>query len=190
MIIIAIAFIVALAILIPTATSLAHKNTKLSNYLGTIKEDSKEAQFSINVENDYSYFYSNNDGKIVPDKSKFDKLSKNEVKKLKLYYSTYKNKETEEDKKTQSQKDYEELLKLNNEDKNLSSFLDDYSEGLIIFGLVVASGLAIFMVIGYVITIWDEIRTLGKITKDIVTIIVELLVDAGFALLIFYTTVR
>jgi hypothetical protein len=121
-------FSVSLGILIPTAKSLANKNSEINNNLGTIKKDSKEAQFSINLKNDYSYFYSNNDGSIVPDKSKYDKLSPIEVKKLKLYYSTYKNKETEEDKKTQSQKDYEEFLKLGNEDQNLRSYLDDYSE--------------------------------------------------------------
>jgi hypothetical protein len=123
-----ILFIVSLGILIPSAISLADKNSEINNNLGTIKKDSKETQFSINLKNDYSYFYSNNDGSIVPDKSKYDKLSPIEVKKLKLYYSTYKNKETEEDKKTQSQKDYEEFLKLGNEDQNLRSYLDDYSE--------------------------------------------------------------
>ena len=95
---------VSLGILIPTAISLANKNSEIDNNLGTIKKDSKECQFSINLKNDYSYFYSNNDGSIVPDKSKYDKLSQIEVKKLKLYYSTYKNKETEEDKKLNHKK--------------------------------------------------------------------------------------
>jgi hypothetical protein len=139
---------VSLHILILTAVSLADKNSEINNNLGTIKKDSKETQFSINLKNDYSYFYSNNDGSIVPDKSKYDKLSPIEVKKLKLYYSTYKNKETEEDKKTQSQKDYEEFLKLGNEDQNLRSYLDNYhSEGLIIAGIVVASVLSILMLV-------------------------------------------
>ena len=115
--------IMSLGILIPTAISLANKNSEINNNLGTIKKDSKECKFSINLKNDYSYFYSNNDGRIVPDRSKYDKLSPIEVKKLKLYYSTYKNKETEEDKKTQSQKDYEEFLKLDNEDKIYSLIL-------------------------------------------------------------------
>ena len=119
LIFLAILLIVCLGILIPTAISLANKNSEINNNLGTIKKDSNEAQFSLNLKNDYSYFYSNNDGSIVPDKSKYDKLSPIEVKKLKLYYSTYKSKETEEDKKTQSQKDYEEFLKLDNEDQNL-----------------------------------------------------------------------
>ena len=123
LIFLAILLIVCLGILIPTAISLANKNSEINNNLGTIKKDSKECQFSINLKNDYSYFYSNNDGSIVPDKSKYDKLSPIEVKKLKLYYSTYKNKETEEDKKTQSQKDYEEFLKLDNEDKIYSLIL-------------------------------------------------------------------
>ena len=69
LIFLAILLIVCLGILIPTAISLANKNSEISNNLGTIKKDSKECQFSINLKNDCSYFYSNNDGRIVPDRS-------------------------------------------------------------------------------------------------------------------------
>ena len=178
--------IVSLGILISTAISLGNKNSEISNNLGTIKKDSKECQFSINLKNDYSYFYSNNDGRMVPDRSKYDKLSPIEVKKLKLYYSTYKNKETEEDKKTQSQKDYEEFLKLGNEDQNLHSYLDDYSEELIIAGLAVASALAITMlaVIAYVI---KASFVDGLMTETYIALYV-LLSSAIFAVLIFKCT--
>jgi len=53
-------------------------------------------------------------------------LKQDKVKELKVYYSTYKNKETEEDKKTQSQKDYEQLLNYNNSDKRLYDYLNDF----------------------------------------------------------------
>ncbi len=181
-------FIVSLGILISTAISLADKNSEINNNLGTIKKDSKETQFSINLRNDYSYFYSNNDGSIVPDKSKYDKLSPIEVKKLKLYYSTYKNKETEEDKKTQSQKDYEEFLKLGNEDQNLRSYLDDYSKGLIIAGIVVASVLAIPMLICFTVGIKDFIKS-KKVLRKTIIIFALLLADAIFAVLIFCSTI-
>lgn len=177
----------SLGILIPIAVSLANKNSEINNNLGTIKKDSKETQFSINLKNDYSYFYSNNDGSIVPDKSKYDKLSPIEVKKLKLYYSTYKNKETEEDKKTQSQKDYEEFLKLGNEDKNLHSYLDDYSEGLIIAGIVVASALLICMLIEFTTSIKDLFRK--KNIQHTISIFAILISSAGFAVLIFCSTI-
>ena len=182
-------FIVSLGILIPTAILLANKNSEINNNLGTIKKDSKECQFSINLKNDYSYFYSNNDGRIVPDRSKYDKLSPIEVKKLKLYYSTYKNKETEEDKKTQSQKDYEEFLKLGNEDQNLHSYLDDYSEGLIIAGLAVESVLAIMIMlfdIGPSITfIWNNRKLISLTYKNFAM----LFASAIFAVLIFCSTI-
>ena len=178
----------SLGILIPSAISLADKNSEINNNLGTIKKDSKETQFSINLKNDYSYFYSNNDGSIVPDKSKYDKLSPIEVKKLKLYYSTYKNKETEEDKKTQSQKDYEEFLKLGNEDQNLRSYLDDYSEWLIIAGIVVASVLAIIMLvesIGDIILFFSG----SGFLYTVITTFASLLASAIFAVLIFCSTI-
>ena len=171
---------VSLGILIPTAISLANKNSEIDNNLGTIKEDSKESQFSINLKNDYSYFYSNKDGKIVPDRSKYDKLSPIEVKKLKLYYSTYKNKETEEDKKTQSQKDYEEFLKLGNEDQNLYSYLDDYSKGLIIAGIVVASILAFIVLMEHSQNIGEFFQT-KKILRRTIVSFVTLIASAGFA---------
>ena len=178
----------SLGILIPSAMSLANKNSEINNNLGTIKKDSKETQFSINLKNDYSYFYSNNDGSIVPDKSKYDKLSPIEVKKLKLYYSTYKNKETEEDKKTQSQKDYEEFLKLGNEDQNLRSYLDDYSKGLIIAGIVVSSVLAIIMLVicAEAIVLSEEGREKCVI---IILVFATLLASAIFAVLIFCSTI-
>ena len=179
-------FIVSLAILIPTAMSLANKNSEINNNLGTIKKDSKECQFSINLKNDYSYFYSNNDGRIVPDRSKYDKLSPIEVKKLKLYYSTYKNKETEEDKKTQSQKDYEEFLKLGNEDQNLYSYLDDYYEGLIYAGIFVASALAIFMLVFFAISILRNVD--GDRCRAIVELVAVVIASAIFAVLTFYST--
>ena len=178
----------SLGILIPTAISLANKNSEINNNLGTIKKDSKECQFSINLKNDYSYFYSNNDGRIVPDRSKYDKLSPIEVKKLKLYYSTYKNKETEEDKKTQSQKDYEEFLKLGSEDQNLHSYLDDYSEKLIIAGIVVASILSIIMLticFHEIIDYFRDIRTLHNTILSFATLIAS----AIFAVLIFCSTI-
>ena len=178
---------VSLGILIKTAISLANKNSEVSNNLGTIKKDSKECKFSINLKNDYSYFYSNNDGRKVPDRSKYDKLSPIEVKKLKLYYSTYKNKETEEDKKTQSQKDYEEFLKLGNEDQNLYSYLYDYSEELIIAGLAVASVLAIVILaaIAYII----KISFVEGFKTETFQALVVLFASAVFAVLIFYSTV-
>ena len=188
LILLAITVIVSLGILIPTAISLANKNSEVNNNLGTIKKDSKETQFSINLKNDYSYFYSNNDGSIVPDKSKYDKLSPIEVKKLKLYYSTYKNKETEEDKKTQSQKDYEEFLKLGNEDQNLHSYLDDYSEGLIIAGIVVASVLSIFMLIDHSYNIRESFLH-KKIFKRTIETFAVLLASAIFTVLIFCSTI-
>ena len=180
-------FIVSWGILISTVISLGNKNSEINNNLGTIKKDSKECQFSINLKNDYSYFYSNKDGRIVPDKSKYDKLSPIEVKKLKLYYSTYKNKETEEDKKTQSQKDYEEFLKLGNEDQNLHSYLDDYSEKLIIAGIVVASVLAVLILaaIAYII----KISFVEGFTTETFQALVVLFASAVFAVLIFYSTV-
>ena len=185
-----ILLIASLGILIPTAISLTNKNSEIDNNLGTIKKDSKESQFSINLKNDYSYFYSNKDGSIVPDKSKYDKLSPIEVKKLKLYYSTYKNKETEEDKKTQSQKDYEEFLKLGNEDQNLHSYLDDYSEGLIIAGIVVASVLSIFMLAESTSVTIDLFQNLNKeIVKKAILAFGILLASAIFAVLIFCSTI-
>ena len=156
--------------------------------MGTIKKDSKECQFSINLKNDCSYFYSNNDGSIVPDKSKYDKLSPIEVKKLKLYYSTYKNKETEEDKKTQSQKDYEEFLKLGNEDQNLRSYLDDYSEWLIIAGIVVASVLAIIMLAENISDIKNAFNDNSYLLLAIIGF-ASLLASAIFAVLIFCSTI-
>ena len=180
-------FIVSLGILISTVISLGNKNSEINNNLGTIKKDSKECQFSINLKNDYSYFYSNNDGRIVPDRSKYDKLSPIEVKKLKLYYSTYKNKETEEDKKTQSQKDYEEFLKLGNEDQNLHSYLDDYSEGLIIAGLVVASVLAIYMLVE-ITSNTIEILKIKKILNRQIAGFATLIASAIFTVLIFCIT--
>ena len=183
-----ILLIASLGILIPTAISLANKNSEISNNLGTIKKDSKECQFSINLKNDCSYFYSNNDGRIVPDRSKYDKLSPIEVKKLKLYYSTYKNKETEEDKKTQSQKDYEEFLKLGNEDQNLHSYLDDYSEGLIIAGLVVASVLAIYMLVE-ITSNTIEILKIKKILNRQIAGFATLIASAIFTVLIFCSTI-
>ena len=179
--------IMSLGILIPTAISLANKNSEINNNLGTIKKDGKECQFSINLKNDYSYFYSNNDGIIVPDKSKYDKLSPIEVKKLKLYYSTYKNKETEEDKKTQSQKDYEEFLKLDNEDQNLYSYLDDYSKELIIAGIVVASVLSISILV-YWTSATIELFQNKKIVSTI-KVFGILLASAIFAALIFCSTI-
>ena len=179
--------IMSLGILIPTAISLANKNSEINNNLGTIKKDSKECQFSINLKNDYSYFYSNNDGSIVPDKSKYDKLSPIEVKKLKLYYSTYKSKETEEDKKTQSQKDYEEFLKLDNEDQNLYSYLDDYSKELIIAGIVVASVLSISILV-YWTSATIELFQNKKIVSTI-KVFGILLASAIFAVLIFCSTI-
>ena len=182
-------FLASLGILIPTAISLGNKNSEINNNLRTIKKDGKECQFSINLKNDCSYFYSNNDGRMVPDKSKYDKLSPIEVKKLKLYYSTYKNKETEEDKKTQSQKDYEEFLKLGNEDQNLHSYLDDYSEGLIIAGLAVESVLAIMIMlfdIGPSITfIWNNRKLISLTYKNFAM----LFASAIFAVLIFCSTI-
>jgi hypothetical protein len=179
---------VSLGMLISSAISLANKNSEINNNLGTIKKDSKEAQFSINLKNDYSYFYSNNDGSIVPDKSKYDKLSPIEVKKLKLYYSTYKNKETEEDKKTQSQKDYEEFLKLGNEDQNLRSYLDDYSEGLIIAGIVVASILAIIMLVIFAAIIKISFKN-KNFVSDVIRGCAILLASAIFAVLVFCSTI-
>ena len=177
-----------LGILIPTAISLANKNSEINNNLGTIKKDSKECQFSINLKNDYSYFYSNNDGRIVPDRSKYDKLSPIEVKKLKLYYSTYKNKETEEDKKTQSQKDYEEFLKLGNEDQNLRSYLDDYSEKLIIAGIVVASVLSI-LILTNLIEVTKDLFQNKKIVQSTIIAFTHIIASAIFAVLIFYSTI-
>ena len=179
---------VSLGILITTAISLGNKNSEIKNNLGTIKKDSKECQFSINLKNDYSYFYSNNDGRIIPDRSKYDKLSPIQVKKLKLYYSTYKNKETEEDKKTQSQKDYEEFLKLGNEDQNLHSYLDDYSEGLIIAGLAVESVLAIIMLAFIVLVIKDSFES-GELLKGTFQTLAVLIVSAALAALIFCSTI-
>ena len=189
-----ILLIASLGILIPTAISLGNKNSEINNNLGTIKKDGKECQFSINLKNDCSYFYSNNDGRIVPDRSKYDKLSPIEVKKLKLYYSTYKNKETEEDKKTQSQKDYEEFLKLGNEDQNLHSYLDDYSEWLIYAGIVVASVLAIYMFknfVSYIGTLFikrDGVTYFVGSARRIFTVFAILIASAIFAVLIFYST--
>ena len=180
-------FLASLGILIPTAISLGNKNSEINNNLGTIKKDGKECQFSINLKNDCSYFYSNNDGRMVPDRSKYDKLSPIEVKKLKLYYSTYKNKETEEDKKTQSQKDYEEFLKLGNEDQNLHSYLDDYSEGLIIAGLVVASVLAIYMLVE-ITSNTIEILKIKKILNRQIAGFATLIASAIFTVLIFCIT--
>ena len=168
---------VSLGILITTAISLGNKNSEIKNNLGTIKKDSKECQFSINLKNDYSYFYSNNDGRIVPDRSKYDKLSPIEVKKLKLYYSTYKNKETEEDKKTQSQKDYEEFLKLGNEDQNLHSYLDDYSEEL----------LAILMLLVIVKVIKESIG--HKFEMETFLAVAVIIGSAIFAVLSFCSTI-
>ena len=145
------------------------------------------------IKNDYSYFYSNNDGRIVPDRSKYDKLSQIEVKKLKLYYSTYKNKETEEDKKTQSQKDYEELLKLGNEDQNLRSYLDGYLKGLTIAGISVTSAFTIIMFVFFAKSIKDVIvEDWDDLTKAQWRAFVEtfatLIASAIFAVLIFYST--
>ncbi|MBQ6954738.1 MAG: hypothetical protein IJP83_01540, partial [Mycoplasma sp.] len=111
-----------------------------------------------------------------------------EVKKLKLYYSTYKNKETEEDKKTQSQKDYEEFLKLDNEDLNLYSYLDEYSKGLIIAGIVVESVLAIIMVCFFAKLIKEAIVD-KKWTREVIEVIATLIASAAFAALTFCSTI-
>ena len=137
----AIMFIVSLGILISTVISLGNKNSEINNNLGTIKKDSKECQFSINLKNDYSYL----------------------------------------------QKDYEEFLKLGNEDQNLHSYLDDYSEGLIIAGLVVASVLAIYMLVE-ITSNTIEILKIKKILNRQIAGFATLIASAIFTVLIFCIT--
>jgi glucan phosphoethanolaminetransferase (alkaline phosphatase superfamily) len=120
--IIFISFLILVIPIIPIAISAGIKNSKFSEYLDSIK--SEDSQFIVNIKNDKKYFYNNKDGE---NKAEFDKLTLDEKRKLKTYYSTYKNKETVEDKKTQSQKDYEQLLGFNENKDNLYSYLDDFT---------------------------------------------------------------
>ena len=120
-----ISFLILIAPIIPIAISAGIKNSKFSEYLDSIK--SEDSQFIANIKNDKKYFY--NSGNTEGYKE-FDKLTLDEKRKLKTYYSTYKNKETVEDKKTQSQKDYEQLLGFNENKDNLYSYLDDFTTWL------------------------------------------------------------
>ncbi len=120
-----ITFLILVAPIIPIAISAGIKNSKFSEYLDSIK--SEDSQFIVNIKNDKKYFYNNNVGE---NKVEFDKLTLDEKRKLKTYYSTYKNKETVEDKKTQSQKDYEQFLGFNKNKDNLYSYLDDFTTWL------------------------------------------------------------
>jgi len=107
--------------IIPIAISAREKNSKFGEYLKSIK--SEDSQFIANIKNDKKYFCNsiNTDGY-----TEFNKLTLDEKRKLKIYYSTYKNKETTEDKKTQSQKDYEQFLRVKENEDNLYSYLDDF----------------------------------------------------------------
>ncbi len=117
-----ILFLLMVAPIIPVALAASDKNSKFSEYLESIK--SEDSQFIVNIKNDKKYFYNN---KSEEDKAEFDKLTFDKKRELKIYYSTYKNKETVEDKKTQSQKDYEQFLKFNVNEENLYSYLDDFA---------------------------------------------------------------
>jgi len=117
-----ILFLLMVAPIIPVALVANDKNSKFSEYLESIK--SEDSQFIVNIKNDKKYFYNNKDEE---NRAEFDKLALDKKRELKIYYSTYKNKETVEDKKTQSQKDYEQFLKFNVNEENLYSYLDDFS---------------------------------------------------------------
>jgi len=107
--------------IIPIAISASEKNSKFSEYLKSIKNE--DNQFITNIKINKKYFYSSNNKE---DYTEFDKLTLDEKRKLKIYYSTYNNKETVEDKKTQSQKDYEQFLKFNVNKEDLYSYLNDF----------------------------------------------------------------
>ncbi len=115
--------------IIPIAISASEKNLKFSEYLESIK--SEDCQFIANIKNDKKYFCNsiNIDG-YTDGYTEFNKLTLDKKRKLKTYYSTYKNKETVEDKKTQSQKDYEQLLRVKENEDNLYSYLDDFKTWL------------------------------------------------------------
>ncbi len=168
--------------LIPSSYWLTNKNSKFNDYLGTIKN--KDSSFTTNIKNDWDYFYSNKEGTIVPDRSKFDNLKQDKVKELKVYYSTYKNKETEEDKKTQSQKDYEQLLNYNNSDKQLYDYLNDFRIGWWIF--VVASE-SVLMLFPIAITAYMWYFSVDNHIECVASII-SLILSIGAALIISLTT--
>jgi len=108
--------------IIPIANTASEKISKFNEYIESIKNE-EDSQFIVNIKNDKKYFYNN---KSEEDKAEFDKLTFDKKRKLKIYYSTYKNKETVEDKKTQSQKDYEQFLKFNANKVDLYSYLNDF----------------------------------------------------------------
>ncbi len=124
-IIIPVLLFILIVPIIPIAISASEKNSKFSEYLETIKNG--DSQFITNIKINKKYFYNSNNKE---DYTEFDKLTLDEKRKLKIYFSTYKNKETVEDKKTQSQKDYEQFLMLDKNKENLYSYLNNFKTWL------------------------------------------------------------
>ena len=127
-----------------------NSNSELKKYLISIKNEYKigNNQFTINVKNDRKYFYvKNKNGNEELDKSEFIKLNSNDCRNLKIYYSIYKNNETD-DKKTQAQIDYEQLLHINEDDKNIHDYLEFFQEYYFLIWLdIIAGGIALITII-------------------------------------------
>ncbi len=118
-------------------------NAELQNALTTIKNcDFNKSNFVKHIKNDNKYFYTS-EGK--PSSEIFDSLSDDEKRNLKNYYCTYKNNELDQSKKSQSQKDYEDLLNINNSIEIVKNSMGEFDKIVNIIEIVVTS-LAIILV--------------------------------------------
>ncbi len=184
-------FLLCAAPIIPIANTASEKISKFNKYLESIKNE-EDSQFIVNIKNDKKYFYNN---KSEEDKAEFDKLTFDKKRELKIYYSTYKNKETVEDKKTQSQKDYEQFLRFNiskeRKENDLYSYLDDFTTYLWILADIWAVAGILFETAFYIIFM-DSAKKLDghqgqQLALQIGMIIGSILAVAATVITIVYT---